>query len=378
MGILLILMISTYPPTRCGVAHYTYELVKRLKRKAGVILLTDKEWKRNDPLLPLKVLRKSLKCDIVHVQHEFALYGYPLILGTWIISASLILLKLKKLVTGKPRKIVVTMHTVPEFSRIGVSFLEKHGPLALPLKLLRSLNIVTYKVFVNLPDDIIVHTPMCKSVLANEVRTKARLHAIPHGLKALASPRASTMEGPKLMIFGFITSAKDYETILHVMNLLPESVHLYIRGGIHPHDRKGVSTKALLKNIVNLARNLNIRDRVHIELGFVDKHKAFSDIDVVILPYKNSLGASGVLCDAISHGKLFITSDTSRFVSLLKPYGWRWFMRVNFPESFVTTLKDLLTSYNEALDIIKKLQRNFSWDKVVSLTFNIYQNRRSE
>jgi glycosyltransferase involved in cell wall biosynthesis len=98
-----VLMVSIYPPTRCGVAYYTYYLVKYLRKEGcNITLLTDKEWKRNDLLLPLKVFVKSLDHDIVHIQHEFLLYGHPYTII--LIILSLILLRIKRFSQVSQRK----------------------------------------------------------------------------------------------------------------------------------------------------------------------------------------------------------------------------------------------------------------------------------
>lgn len=86
---LKILMVSTeYPPMQGGVGRYTHNLVKSLRsNNLDVIVVSSSDgsgdyngispYNKDNSDLLLKLV-KEIEPDIVHVQHEFGLYGFYL------------------------------------------------------------------------------------------------------------------------------------------------------------------------------------------------------------------------------------------------------------------------------------------------------------
>jgi glycosyltransferase involved in cell wall biosynthesis len=360
-----VLMVSTYPPTRCGVAYYTQSLVRHLKNYVDVVLLTDREWRRNDPLLPLKILRKSKGCEVVHIQHEFYLYGGSA--STALILLALALLRLKRLISKSPKSIVMTLHSVPRPEEFGSRFSKG------PRKLLRSLALGGYRLLTSLPDVVLVHTPASLEALG-ALGARSRILLLPHGVEPKEPPedarklkeRLNKNLEIRLLAFGFLSPNKDYETLVKALKLLPENFKLYIRGGSQLNEDSVARQR--LQSVLALAEKLGVRERVFVELGFVDKDRAFKEADVVLLPYTRNYGASGVLCDAVSYGKLFLPTNIPHFKSLLEAYGWRWFAEPRDPKSLADALKDLLASAEDALAVVRRLQQEWSWDRIAKRT----------
>ncbi len=71
----LVRLVSTYPPTRCGIAHYAREYVKALQGDCGFdVLDLEPDWK--NPFYYIRLaLRSRTPADVLHVQYEQAFFG---------------------------------------------------------------------------------------------------------------------------------------------------------------------------------------------------------------------------------------------------------------------------------------------------------------
>ncbi len=363
-----ILVVSSYPPTKCGIASYAHSLVRRLRRFVDVVLLTDREWRDNDPLLPLKVLAKSRGCDVVHIQHEFRLYGYPYLVSVVVVVFALVLLKLKKALTGKPAKVIVTMHSVLGKSQ-AIGVLCECVPL--PSFLRRRLCLLLYGFLLKLPSTILVHTPYGKRVLIEQLGVPSdKVHVIPHGLEPRSSSSSIGGGAIRLLMFGFLRPTKGYEAAIKALKFLPSNFCLCIRGSFHPKSR-GKSQEAYEK-ILQLMNDPELRRRIRMELKFASETQAFSDADIVLLPYVELNGASGVLCNAISHGKPVVVTSLPHFESVLRPHGYKWLAKPGDPASLANAILDLIQHYREAKRIILRLKDAWSWDKIIQKIIRLY------
>ncbi|MCK5250994.1 MAG: glycosyl transferase family 1, partial [Spirochaetaceae bacterium] len=82
-----IAMISTYPPIECGIATYAENLCGALKKGNNEILVISQHGAAGDRVYPVYnatddniaaeifTILAKLTPDLVHIQHEFGLYG---------------------------------------------------------------------------------------------------------------------------------------------------------------------------------------------------------------------------------------------------------------------------------------------------------------
>jgi glycosyltransferase involved in cell wall biosynthesis len=80
-------VISTYPPIQCGIATYSSFLIEELKKLENVVYVVSEYgaegenvhtvYNSQDPDLAHKIFQTMIKFnpDIVHIQHEFGLFG---------------------------------------------------------------------------------------------------------------------------------------------------------------------------------------------------------------------------------------------------------------------------------------------------------------
>jgi len=363
-----VLFLTKWPPERCGVSYYSKDLCTALSKHICVSLMGKNEWRNNDPLLPFKTLVKSSASNIVHFQHEYLLYGHPYYLPIFLFT--LAVLRLKRILFGAPL-IFVTMHSTIKIEEMTRELWRRHRCTIFAFRLQRFLAIICMRILGSLVDEMIVHTSHAKDVLANQYGfSNLKVKVIPHGLWPKSIPDCvGNKPAKKLLIFGFFRPTKRYVAIIRSLRFLPETIHLHIRGGIHPHYSD--IGFASYKEVIELVRELRLENRVHVEIGFVDKAKSFGDADVVILPYSELYGASGALCDAVAFNKPVLASDLPNFRSLLP--GYRWLADIENVGKLAKTVIDLMDNYHDALKMINVYRKLWSWEKVAQMTLKTYE-----
>ena len=74
-----VLMVSTFPPDRDGIASYTARLESALRREniEVKIAANGRDWKRNSPTYIFSIIRNAIKSktEIVHIQLSYFMFG---------------------------------------------------------------------------------------------------------------------------------------------------------------------------------------------------------------------------------------------------------------------------------------------------------------
>jgi len=329
------LSVAVVSSSRGGVFSYTQRLVSSLQTYGlRIHLLLDKgsklfsdRWKiyycwNSEACYPFQIFKALCACkpDIVHVQHEFFLYG-------GLLSALLfpILLVLAKLSGGK---VVVTLHGVIPMLEINKEFLALND-IRGPLWLLKIGLLFLTKVIVHLADVVIVHEGFFAEALRNDYNCRSgKIHVIPHGvddvkekLSADEAKRMLGLEGRKVILFfGYLAKYKGIETLIECFKLLadkhPDWI-LIIGGGEHPRLRDDASYRKYLSELRDSV--LPIRRQVRFT-GFIpdeDLAVYITAADVVVLPYNLAMSSSGPFAHAISYEKPVIASDLPPFREVL-------------------------------------------------------------
>lgn len=361
-------MITKWPPERCGISYYSKDLCMALSKHINFGVMSSNEWRNNDPFLPFKILMKCRDFTIVHFQHEYLLYGHPYFMPIFLFT--LAILRLRKIFYGTPL-VVVTMHSTIKIEEMTRELWHRHRCLVFAFNVQRFLAISCMKILGHLTNMVIVHTNYAKDILVNQYGFSVnKVNVIPHGLWPKFAINNLTCNSVKnLLIFGFFRPTKNYAAVIRALKLLPKNIHLQIRGTMHPHYSD--IGFASYKEVVELSKGLRLDDRIHIELGFIEKEKSFSDINVVILPYSELYGGSGALCDAIAFNKPIVAADIPHFRSLLQ--GYRWLTDINDAEKLAKNVVDLMDNYNDALTKINVYRDLWNWDRVAEITVKAYE-----
>lgn len=320
-------VISTYPPTHCGMAHYVHLLCEELNnegvhasvlandeaKKVGRVKVTN-AWRYDDTLSAFKVFQVAsrLRAEIIQIHHEYLLYGSP-VKSTIFMFLLLPLLKLLR----KP--IVVMVHSVVAKDSMSPLFLEYGLTHARFLSYLVLIFFMKYICI--LADKVIVYTNLAKRILCEDygIATE-KIVVIQHGapkVKIIKDAKEKLgLQGKKVLVFfGFLRPKKGLEYLveaaLKARMSLPNLVVLIV-GGTH-------------ERMPDVSRSLHHycqekRADFIFFTGFVPEEELpiyFSAADAFIFSYNDSIAsASGAMHMILGYGKAIIATNIPKFCEL--------------------------------------------------------------
>jgi len=390
-------MISTYSTSEGGVSSYTRNLVQALKEHGVVVIIFSNKSKNNElnqsceggypvwnkgilyPFQIFKAMVANQDANIVHIQHEFFLYGG--VFSAFLFPVLLFLVRL----LNKP--IVVTMHGVIPLFELNERF-KKENWLSGPLFLLNfSLMLIT-KMIVFFSDAIIVHGKFFVEVLYNDYKCpKKKIHVIPHGIKEIktmipqyeAKRRLGLENKVVVLFFGYITGYKGIETLIEAFGQLTKKYQdwiLIIGGGEHPRLCPNPNYKEYLVRLKQMA-HLLLPEKC-IFTGFIPEEELMlylSAADIIVFPYTIAMSNSGPLALSISYGKPIITSNIPSMKELI-PFEEVLFKRRS-AEDLAKKLELMFNNSNlrhKMLLHFKKICEVNSWNNVSMQTCMLYQS----
>ncbi len=386
---LRLVIASTLPPTRCGIADYTHLLATSLRRLFGRAPEFIELQKPNIDN-PIWYWRKNetRPIDVMHIQHEYGLFGSTGLLERlqrfrfvrdmtdWIKGCP----GLKSLayflyyiipsintvimVSGARRRsgacVVLTMHTVMPEDRGWPCFLFEQ--------------LVARSV-----DKVIVHTRAAKRSLVKRGLAAAHIAHIPHGVSqqligSVPVVCPAQLQGkPIIMMFGFIAKYKNHAAVIQALSDLDPSTGLWI-AGTH-HDRFGASYHASLRR---LAHRLRLSDRV-VFGGYIPHEEIPGTLefaDIVVFPYAE-VTQSGALQLALACRRVILCSDLEPFEDLRRRYGCLETFRLNDPADLRFKLARLLSDQALRVRLLAggaRYLESHSWDRVAERTERLYAN----
>jgi len=339
-----IAIVSPYPPPKekhvygSGVISYTKNLVNALKDvvlpNIKIFVVADKHKGiphvyREDRVYVIRCFSKNvlyifqifkqlcrIKPNIVHIQHEYFLYG-------GLLSATLfpLLVLFSRLVA---EKVVITLHHgVFPLSNIDNRDFRKENGLKGPALLLKLGLLTITKMIALFAHKVIVHELFMKKYLVTDYKISThKIKIIPHGVEDVKqlpkeeSKRKLGLEGKTVLLyFGYLTGYKGLKELLDayrdVAKKIPNTV-LVIAGGPHPRLIREKWYRDWIRDLVKeaLAIQWEIKDRGKIVFtGYVPEDEIplyFSVADIVVLPYKARIAASGPEALAIAFERCYV------------------------------------------------------------------------
>lgn len=342
-----------------------------------------KVWSQN--LFPFQVLKRAIrdKPDVVHVQFEFyGIHSFGPIYSSIGLPILLMLLRLARL------KTVVTLHAVFPASRNQLAKVRATSPggRSLPLLLMRSFLMLSYKLVGLLANGILVHAQVFKNDLVEHYDIPpSKVVVVPHGVDlwdpsgSIAGPASKVWSNP-ILYFGVLSPRKGIESLLKAFALLSgrrKDCDLLLAGASPPYYR---GYEAALKD---QAARLGLNDKIHF-LGAVDNaqaHQLFERTKFVILPYSYNVSASGVLSWAIGHGVPVIVSNNEYFREELSQGDFGLMVTPEDPESLANAMENLLSREDLRMSLsagAREAGRTRSWNEIASKTIEYYQRMISE
>lgn len=303
-------MVSTYPPTACGLATFTNNVRTAIVAqdttwRIGVVrilvpdepLLVDEavvgSWVTGDAESLRRALHVLASYDVVVLQHELRLFGGPD--GREVLE----------LVDGLVSPLVVVLHTIPRQP--------SENQRGIVNRLVAASRVV-----------VVQAGAACERLSAVYGVDPAKVVVIEHGAaENFAGPTVPDIPHPAVVTWGLLRPGKGIEYAIAALARLtdhsPAPVYV-IAGQTHPKflASEGEGYRERLR--VEAAR-FGIADRVRFEAGYHDQESLQALVrtaDVVLLPYESrEQVSSGVLVEALAAGRPVVATRFPHAVELL-------------------------------------------------------------
>lgn len=323
-------ILSTYPPTRCGLATFSAALSRGLAvngADVSVVRVADgsstsdarvvgelTNGSASSAAAAVDLLSQS---DVAVIQHEYGIYGGPD--GDEVVD----------IIGALQVPSIVVAHTIP-----------KH-----PTRHQRSV----LEAIVTLADQVVVLSDAASAQLRHGFDVERRkISTIPHG--ATVPVHGYTKRGgrPTLLTWGLLGPGKGVERVidamsgLHQLNSRPRYV---VAGETHP---KVIAAdgEAYRDARIEQARCTGVADAVHFDAGYRDIPSLIAlmlSAAVVVLPYDSTdQTTSGVLVDTIASGRPVVATAFPHAVELLST-GAGIVVAHDDPDALRTALRTVLT-----------------------------------
>ncbi len=326
-------LLSTYPPTQCGLATFTAALLAHLGLpgdQVAVVRVLDEPESTSAPEVAHDLISGSIASaagaaealngfDVVIVQHEYGIYGGPD--GQDVVP----LLEAVHVPT------IVVLHTV----------------LASPTARQRSI----LDEVIAAATAVVTMTQTARSrLLASYGTSPEKVFVIPHGAadNRVAAASTRTRAQPMVLTWGLLGPGKGIEYAIDSMAILRDrGLHAdyQVTGQTHPRvlDREG---EAYRRSLEARAGDRDVADRVHFQDSFLPTPALGHLIGaaaVVLLPYDSlEQVTSGVLIEAVTAGKPVISTCFPHAKELLGGGAGLLVARQD-PESIADALQRVLT-----------------------------------
>jgi glycosyltransferase involved in cell wall biosynthesis len=335
-------------------------------------------WSKN-VLYPLQILRRVLKDhpDVVHIQHEFSMFGGPLTALEFPIL--LVFLKLARV------RSIVTIHAIVPSSIVDKEFTRTYGLPGRLWVLLLMLLTAIYHSTVALSSALIVHAESHRFLLqTNYAANPAKVSVIPIGVPTIAKEEPtsrkwrSLIEGNKaLLFFGYLTGRKGVEYLLLAFAQLAKyypSWILVVAGG------KLSYSDNYIESLRRLITELGIGPRVIMvtttPFPSDELYELFEISEFVVMPYTQPIGGGSlVLSYAIQHGKPVVVTDSAVMRELVQDGKEGLFCQARNVDSLRHALKTMMedeTLRENMSEALRRKAQRLTWTSVAETTNRLY------
>jgi glycosyltransferase involved in cell wall biosynthesis len=353
-------VLSTYPPTQCGLATFSAALVRSLRSPSdtvGVAAVVDSvghdfpaevrhQWVRGHDGGAAATALYLNTCDVAIVQHEYGIFGG---------SDGADVLEVVRSLTVP---VVVVLHTVLD------------APTMRQRAILDELALHT--------DTLVVMTQAARRRLVERYRIDAeKIRVIPHGASHMHRPAAAAETRalnahPRILTWGLLGEGKGIEwgigAMADLQDLDPAPTY-HVVGETHPKvvERNG---EAYRKTLEAKALRLDVEDQVMFDDRYIatdELRQIVQAADVVLLPY-DSLDqvTSGVLVEAVTAGKPVVSTGFPHAHELLST-GAGLIVPRRDPAAIAAALRRVLTEPGLAARMsaeARRLAPSLTWSAV--------------
>ncbi len=356
-------IISSYLPIHCGIATYSPYLIVELRRlKNRVYIVCHKGGKGldcypafnyDDPDLPDKAFRTMMKFapDLVHIQHEYALFGEQR-------GMNVIPLAYKFKLSQIPT--VITLHTVPKKRNYEEKIIEK--------------------ALVEITDATIVHEQYQRELIIGRVGYQDKIWVIPHGARQIrpassAKEKLGLMDKKVVLLAGYFRRSKNFERVVKIFPKVTEAVDdafLLIASGVRkPEDI------TYRDEFLEFVANSRTKNKIKVLLGPFSKQKfdlILSSADVAVLPYLKG-AQSGIMAHCLAFAKpIVVSSDVQAMADLVQKTRSGLVARTNseLAEAIITILTDKNLAKEFSDNARRHVKKRVSWQIIASRHMDVY------
>jgi len=335
--------LSTYPPTRCGLATFTESLSDALvlggDEDGTIVRVLDQPEDRgqydprarsrvrtdliaDDRLSTLRATMALNACDVAIVQHEYGIYG------------------------GRDGDQVLDVLAAMRIPTIVVLHTVLVAPTAHQREVLTEV--------CRLASVVVVMTAHARDDLAAHYAVDlARVRVIPHGVQHVALSGSEPHSGRRVVTWGLLSPGKGVEWGIRAMAQLADitpHVEYVVAGQTHPKvlAHAGESYRTML---AALAGELGVESSVRIDGRYLDAQQLaalIASADVVLLPYDSvDQATSGVLAEAVAAGVPVVATGFPHAVELLSG-GAGTVVPHQDPDAIARSLREILTGSSVA------------------------------
>ena len=355
--------VSTYPPIDCGIATYSSYLIGQLRKLGNSVHVVSEAgaegkdvypvYSRKDPDLAQKIFEVIVKVnpDIIHIQHEYGLFG--LHHGVNVISL-IYKFRLSKI------PVVTTLHTVYDY----FSYQQK----------------LVIDAIIRASDAIIVHENYQKESIYKNISFFDNIVVIPHGVRRVSFiSDAKSMLGVEnkkvILLIGYLRPSKNFDLMVKIFPKIKQKVPnslLMISSGVRMNEYTDY-----LDSFTRLINDSPARESIMF-LNEKSPQDLFDtticSADVAAMPYK--VGAqSGIMAHLLAFGIPLVTSDLKVFVETFKKSmcGFASKTEEDYIRNIVDILTDIKLKDKLSSEALRLVDAELSWEKVAKKTVKVYQ-----
>lgn len=351
-------LLSTYPPTACGLATFSAALARGLSANGSdvsVVRIADGSPSRDSRVIGELVNGSTASVaacpnllnqnDIAVVQHEYSIYG------------------------GADGDEVVEILANLDIPSIVVA----HTVLDSPTRHQRSV----LEEVVALSDRVVVMSDAANRRLCRDFDVERRkVITIPHGATIPTTAPLKRAGRPTLLTWGLLRPGKGIERVIDAMGALYQlngRPRYLVAGRTHPKVL-AVDGEQYRDACTEHARRRGLSDAVHFDPGYRDVASLGALVQaaaVVVLPYDSTdQVTSGVLVDAVANGRPVVATAFPHAVELLGS-GAGIVVDHDDPDALASALRGVLTQPRLAGSMAAEARRlapTLAWS-VVSETY---------
>jgi len=370
-------LVTTYPPTNCGMAEHSKYLVGALKNtEINPEIVDIKNPDSANPFyfigLAQEAIKNTTKEDVIHIEFHLSLFGKLLVFPGFYITIFLIWLKL-----FSRAKIVITMHDSlikGDAKKLGVKGLIFYYYYQMLAPFLKYFS-----------DKMIFHSEFGKKMAVKGWNFNSnKIEVIPLGSpmnirkldKKMCKKKLGYSNKKILIILGFIKEARDYNMVIEALKKLDKNVVLLVAGDIQLEKHK-----IIRDNILKKIKELGLKGRVKL-LGYVEEKDMpllLSATDIGIIPYSRSFGdfTSATMAIQLAYDIPVLATNLATFENFKKNTECIETYDKNDVDNLVEKIDDLLYEESEIKQLKKNAQKYWketNWDSVGKKTKDFYSS----